>query len=154
MDPIEKGKLMERLNLQIFKLEGLLMVEAEKVLDGMKLTPARSRILGILKRSSRPMTIVEVCHEMGQTRQGVTRLVNLMVKDGHIDFIDNPDHQKIKLLALTPSGRAAHDAARDNQAKACQWMASAIPDGDLQTTQHTVQQLITFLEADHRRRHR
>ena len=154
MNLSEKGKVMESLNLLIFKLEGLLMTEAENVLQGMNLTPARSRILGILKRGAKPMTIPQVCHEMGQTRQGVTRLVNLMARDGHIRFVENPNHQTIKLLAITDSGARAHEAAKDNQADACQWMASAIPDQDLMTTHHTLEQLVGFLEESQRQRER
>ncbi len=41
---------------------------------------------------------------MGLTRQGVQKTADLLVSEGLIEFIENPEHKKSQLLAVTRKG--------------------------------------------------
>jgi DNA-binding MarR family transcriptional regulator len=42
---------------------------------------------------------------MGQARQSVQRLVDVMTGDGLLSLTDNPNHKRAKLVSMTPKGK-------------------------------------------------
>ena len=52
---------------------------------------------------------------MGQTRQGVQRLSDEMVKAGFLAYEDNPFHKKAKLVTLTPKGEEIFQEVEQKQ---------------------------------------
>ena len=52
---------------------------------------------------------------MGLTRQAVQRLANEMERDGLLRFAVNPNHQRAKLVVMTPRGQAAYGGAMKRQ---------------------------------------
>ncbi|MBV7477632.1 MarR family winged helix-turn-helix transcriptional regulator [Pseudomonas sp. PDM31] len=106
LDPIN------RLKVAVFKLSGLLQEENENYLNQRNLTVSRVRVLGVLTRAGQALTIPQIAHEMGQTRQGVGRLVNLLVKDGFLELKDNPQHRKSNLVDMSGSGVDIYNSLR------------------------------------------
>lgn len=95
---------INRLKIVVFKLSGLLLEENEEYLATFGLTPSRARVLGVLIRAKKALTVPEITHEMGQTRQGIGRLVTLMAEDGFVEFATNPRHRKSSLVNCTDQG--------------------------------------------------
>lgn len=63
-----------------------------------------------------PMTVAALARSRPVARQWIQRLANQLAKEGFIEFVDNPDHKRAKLMRITPDGRnllqrigAAHD---------------------------------------------
>lgn len=105
MQHTRKGQLFTDIVLEIFKLGGLLITEGDELTKELGLTSARWKVLGALAQSGLPMTVSQIAVSMGQTRQGVQRLSDAMVKAGILAYEDNPHHKKAKLVAMTSKGK-------------------------------------------------
>ncbi len=52
-----------------------------------------------------PMTVATLARSRPVARQWIQRLANQLRKDGLIEFVDNPDHKRAKLMRITPAGQ-------------------------------------------------
>ena len=105
MQHTREGRLYTEIVLEVFKLGGLLITEGDELTRELGLTSARWKVLGALAQSGSPMTVSQIAFSMGQTRQGVQRLSDAMVKAGILAYKDNPHHKKAKLVAMTSKGK-------------------------------------------------
>jgi len=108
----DNSDLSTEFRLHVFKLNGLLLKDTEVSLDKSKLTRAGSLALSVLAASDQPMTASQLAKEIGQSRQGVGRLVNLLAKKGLLELSDNPYHAKSKLIAVSAEGRKEFEKVR------------------------------------------
>lgn len=141
-------KLMTQFRLSVFKLNGLLLKKTEDSLSDSKLTRSRNLVLGVLVRLGRPMTISQIATEMGQTRQGVGRLVGLLAQDGYLEMTDNPYHRNSKLAHITESGNYAYAAARESHEKRTREHPFPVDGKELEITCNVLNQVIEHLESD------
>ena len=96
--------------LETFRFNGLLLAAGDKLTRDLNLTSALWQVLGAIDEA--PLPMAQIARNMGQTRQSVRRNVNVLVKKGFVEFHDNPDHQRAKLVVLTNEGRIVLDKAR------------------------------------------
>ncbi|QSX38673.1 MarR family winged helix-turn-helix transcriptional regulator [Shewanella sedimentimangrovi] len=115
MQRTTEGQLFTEIVLEVFKLSGLLATEGDRLGRDQDMSSARWKVLGALASTDSPMTVSQVAHAMGQSRQGVQRLANEMQSLGMLDFVDNPAHKKAKLLTVTPQGMALLNAMEQRQ---------------------------------------
>ena len=141
------AKLMTQFRLEVFKLNGLFLAATETDLDGIGLTRSRNLLLGIVIRAGQPLTIPQICHEMGQTRQGVGRLVSLLVKDGFLEYRDNPLHRRSMLVAVTAKGEKAHRLARERHLQRTHALPFPVAEADLETACQVMAAVIEHLET-------
>lgn len=104
MVKMESGELFTQLTLEAFKLSGMLSSEGDQLTKAFGLTSSRWKILGALDMSETPLTVPQIGRAMGQSRQAVQRLVDVMAKDGLVELVDNPNHKRAKYVAATPKG--------------------------------------------------
>ncbi len=102
--PIPQGPIFTEIVLEIFKLSGVLNAEGDRLTEEYGLSSARWKILGAIERSETACTVPQIARMMGQSRQAVQRLVDLMHRDGLLSLLDNPKHKRAKLVALTTTG--------------------------------------------------
>jgi len=102
---MQQGNLFTEIVLETFKVSGLLTIEGDRLTQAHGLSSARWKILGALARSDTPQTVSQIARIMGQTRQSVQRLVDVMSKDEILGFLDNPHHKRAKLVVLTNKGK-------------------------------------------------
>jgi DNA-binding MarR family transcriptional regulator len=109
--------------LAVFRLNGQFLALAEDLARPAGLTAAWWQVLGAVLPQS--MTVAGIAREMGITRQSVQRIADILVDRGLAEYLDNPAHQRAKLLSPTAAGRAvvrritpAHAAAAASLAKA------------------------------------
>lgn len=140
-------ELMTEFRLRVFKLYGLLLQESENTLAGSKLTRSRNLLLGVLERAGQPMTASQIAHEMGQTRQGVSRLVALLAADGYLALTDNPYHRSSKLVSLTAAGKIAHDRALQLHVDLTQTNPFPVSSAELRTTCEVMAAVIASMES-------
>ena len=93
---------LSTLALSIFELNGHFLAIAEHIATQANLTATRWQILGAVE--NHPFTQAEVARKMGITRQSVQRTSNQLIDDGLLETIENPSHQKAKLLRPTSKG--------------------------------------------------
>lgn len=101
--------------VEVFRLNGLLIATADKLVSKFGLTGARWQVLGAIAMSEAPETVAQLARNMGLTRQSVQRVINDMVQEDMIRLRDNPHHQRAKLVELTNKGQAAFDSAIELQ---------------------------------------
>jgi DNA-binding MarR family transcriptional regulator len=106
---------MTDLIIETFRLNGRLLAAGDSLVADIGLTSARWQVLGAVALSPDPLPVAHIAKAMGLARQSVQRLVNEMERDGLLSFRANPNHQRAKLVLLTPSGKAAYDRAMKRQ---------------------------------------
>lgn len=87
--------------LEVFKLDGMLSAEGDGLSKEFRLTSSRWKILGAISMSEGLLTVPQIAREMGQGRQAVQRLVDVMSKDGLLYATDNPNHKRARYIQMT-----------------------------------------------------
>lgn len=90
--------------VQVLRLSGLLIDAGDALAKPAGQTSARWRVLASVE--DEPATVATIARALGQARQSVQRVADLLAADGLTEFRDNPDDQRAMLLALTSRGRA------------------------------------------------
>jgi len=146
MNHTVEGRLFTDIVLDVFKLSGLLAAEGDRLTDEFELSSARWKVLGALNFSTHPMTVPQIAHAMGQTRQGVQRLVNEMTDDGFLAFQDNPYHKRAKIVTLTAKGRKAYERVDKKQIPWANSIAKGVKISELKAASSVLKELIRRLE--------
>lgn len=141
MKHTKEGHLYTEVVLEVFKLSGALVNEGDKITSAHDLSSARWKILGAVTRSGDPLTVPQIARSMGQTRQAVQRLVEVMHTDGLLDLLDNPNHKRAKLVALSKKGREVYTAIEQDQIPWANNNADTLSQEDLETTLTTLKKM-------------
>ena len=56
-----------------------------------------------------PLPVAQIARNMGLTRQSVRRTANVLKDKGFVEFQENLNHQRAKLVVLTKQGRNVLD---------------------------------------------
>lgn len=94
-----------------------------------------------------PATVSDVGRRLGQARQSVQRIADLLVADGLCAYQDNPHHQRAKLLELTPAGRAALDSIDAAQYNWCDALGDKLGEQALRRTAAALQRVAGAVES-------
>lgn len=141
MKHTHKGSMFTEIVLEVFKLSGFLIAEGDKITEPHGLSSARWKILGSLALSGLPLTVPQIARMMGQTRQAVQRLVDIMHKDDLLEFLRNPDHKRAKLVTLTPKGLEIYKKIEEKQIPWANQHSRHIKEKDLATTLSTLRKM-------------
>ena len=110
-----KRMLFLDLVLSLFRLNGLLIAEGDDMTEALGLTSARWKVIGVIALSSMGLTVPGIARVLGQSRQAVQRITDVMVTDGLLSYHSNPKHKRSVLVVLTEEGRTAYKDLRDVQ---------------------------------------
>ncbi len=141
MQHTEKGSIYTEVVLEIFKLSGLLVASGDRLVKITGLTSARWKVLGALSISSEPVTVARIAESMGQSRQGVQRIVNDMTREGMVRFQENPNHKRAKLIVITEKGQKAYQALNELQVPWANKNAEKIGLEDMRQTLKTLHKM-------------
>lgn len=148
----ETGEAMTNLILDVFRLNGRLLVAGDRLVAELGLTSARWQILGAIAYAERPEPVAWHARSMGVHRQGVQRIVNDLEAEGIVEFQPNPHHKRAHLVLLTAKGRRLFETAIALQVPWVNALSYGIELEDVVTTRRVVEQLTTRLEEDHEAR--
>lgn len=98
-----------------------------------------------------PMTVAALARSRPVARQWIQRLANQLEKQGLIEFVDNPEHKRAKLMRITPAGTKLLrriGAAFDDWANE---MKKDFDERAMQSTFATLRKLRERLTRDYRR---
>ncbi len=140
MNPIKHtsgGKALTDFILEVFRLNGRLLVSGDRVVARLGLTSARWQVLGAVAFAPHPQPVSWLARDMGLNRQGVQRIINEMKEEGLIDFAPNPHHKRAHLVVLSRAGRAAFDAASQVQTPWVNALAEGIAEQDINAAVRT-----------------
>jgi DNA-binding MarR family transcriptional regulator len=110
-----QGEEMSRLVWDILQTANRLTDSGNRLSAPFGLTAARWQVMGAITREA--LTIAEIARRLSQTRQGVQRLADELVRDGLAAYSPNPRHLRAKLLAPTTRGAASYRELMKAQAK-------------------------------------
>lgn len=139
---------MTALILEVFRLNGRLLLAGDRLVAGLGLTSARWQVIGAIALSPAPEPVARLARNMGLNRQGVQRIVNELVEDGLATLRDNPHHRRAKLVVLTEAGRRAYDAAGKRQAPWAQALAEGLDPAAILKASRLLEKLRVRLEKE------
>src|SRR5262252_993992 len=96
--------------LEIFRVNGLLLADGNRLAAKEGLTAARWQVLGAVALAGRPLTVPQIARRMGLTRQAVQASVNQLRTQALIETIENLDHRRSPLIKLTQLGSQKYAA--------------------------------------------
>lgn len=137
----EISQLMSETVVALFQANGKMLEWGDAFTAPFGLTSARWQILGAIARAGQKQTAPQIAEQMGVSRQGAQKQLNLLIDDGLIEKLPNPSHQRSPHYRLTDKGSALFEQV--NQA----WQAQAYMTGeafsaqDLETTLRTLNQI-------------
>lgn len=146
MNHTQQGHVFTEIVLEVFKLSGLLIAEGDRLTEAQALSSARWKILGSVAQADSPPTVPQIARLMGQTRQAVQRLVNVMHTDGLLELRSNPNHKRAKLVSLTMQGKKIYAKLEAVQIPWANHCSSQINEEELATTLAVLGRISHLLE--------
>ncbi len=145
----EEGKALTQFILEIFQINGELLAAGNSITKPFGLTSARWQVMGAIDLVEQPLTVAQIARRMGLTRQGVQRIVNDLKQLDMVTLLDNRDHKRAPLIAITAAGKTV--MAKIDQAQIA-WV-NQLSEGLNERTIHQALNLLkktrTQLEQDH-----
>lgn len=141
-----KRKLFLDLVRAIFRLNGLLLADGDRMAEGVGLTSARWKVIGVVALTSAGVTVPGIARALGQSRQAVQRITDVMQTDGLVRYEDNPRHKRSSLVQLTDHGQQVYNELRSVQDP---WAIGHTEDTsveELETALRLMQRLINRME--------
>ncbi|MEZ8018565.1 MarR family winged helix-turn-helix transcriptional regulator [Vibrio splendidus] len=140
------GEVFTKIALEIFKVSGLLNAEGDKLTEELGLSSARWKVMGAIEKSDDLVTVSQIARIMGQSRQATQRVTDIMVKDGLLTWLDNPNHKKAKLVNMTEKGRDAYNLLDQKQEVWAESGAEGIERDELDKALSTLRKMAIFLD--------
>lgn len=137
-----KRKLFLDLVLSLFRLNGLLVAEGDRMAEALGLTSARWKVIGVVALAHSGVTVPGIARALGQSRQAVQRITDVMEKDGLLSYEDNPEHKRSVLVCLTEAGQDVYTALRAVQDPWAIDSTDDVPGDELETGLQLVRRLI------------
>ena len=94
-----------------------------------------------------PLTVPQIAQMRPTSRQRMQRLADELAAEGLVDFIDNPKHQRSKLVRLTPKGDACYRALNARLLSVASTMGLALSEASIRKTSEIVRQLSADVTA-------
>jgi DNA-binding MarR family transcriptional regulator len=110
MTEAQAEALVTELILEVFRLNGRLLADGDRLVADLGLTSARWQVIGAVALAVAPMPVAWIARNMGLTRQAVQRIVNELTAEGTLALADNPHHRRAKLVVLTDRGAKLYRA--------------------------------------------
>ena len=137
-----KRVLFLDLVLTLFRLNGLLIAEGDAMTKDLGLTHARWKVIGAIALSNAGLTVPGIARVLGQSRQAVQRITDVMVADGILVYSDNPKHKRSALVTLSDKGQDTYTLLREVQDPWAIENTEDIPIEELETTLRLIRRLI------------
>jgi DNA-binding MarR family transcriptional regulator len=136
--------------LEVFRINGLLLADGNRLAAAEGLSAARWQVLGAVALAGRPLTVPQIARRMGLTRQAVQVSVNRLLAEALVQARDNLDHQRSPLIGLTELGSQKYTAVDQRQARWINQLAAGLAITDLAVAAHTLRELGDRLERNER----
>ena len=137
-----KRVLFLDLVLSVFRLNGLLIAQGDDMTEGLGLTHARWKVIGAIALSDNGLTVPGIARVLGQSRQAVQRITDVMVEDGLLEYYENPKHKRSVLVLLSDQGKEIYNTLREVQDPWAIDATQGIPAEELETALRLIRRLI------------
>lgn len=127
--PTNEQQLLSGIAKTVFRLNGQLLSIAEDLARPAGLTAAWWQVLATVL--SQPLSVADISRFIGNSRQSVQRVADLLVDEGLAEYHPNPAHRRAKLLAATDGGRSAVRAIAPAHAELARWLSAEYGEEEL-----------------------
>ena len=134
------------LSADLYEAAGAMRQVGEAVAGKVGQTQARWQVLSVLPGSG--WTVPQAARRLGVTRQSVQRVVDLLVADGLVELMPNPDHARSRIAQLTALGLETLNRIREAAGPWHGAVAAQLSLADLRRARSVLQEL-TRLARDH-----
>lgn len=142
----EAGEAVTSLILDVFRLNGRLLVAGDRLVAELGLTSARWQVLGAIAYAERPESVAWHARTMGLHRQGIQRIANELEAEGIVEFRPNPHHKRAHLVRLTAKGQKLFESALALQVPWVNALSHGLRPKDIAAAKTVIEQLKTRLE--------
>jgi len=104
-----------------------------KLTRGSGVTGPQWGILGVFAGPEGPFSVAEAARRIGQTRQSVQGVADLLAEKALIEFRPDPNHRRTKLVSVTDRGRALLQKLRARQSQWTKRVAQGLNTDDVET---------------------
>jgi DNA-binding MarR family transcriptional regulator len=88
-----------------------------------------------------PLTVPRIAEMRPTSRQRMQRLADELAADGLVEFVDNPNHQRSKLVRLTRKGDARYQKLAARFLAIASTMGSDLGDAEIRKTIETLRRI-------------
>ena len=88
-----------------------------------------------------PLTVPQIAQMRPTSRQRMQRLADELATDGLVEFIENPRHQRSKLVRLTPKGDARYRALSARFLALASTMGTGLSETEIRKASEIVRRL-------------
>ncbi len=141
-----EGAGLTDLILETFRLNGRLLAAGDRLTSGLGLSSARWQVMGAIE--GEPLPVAQIARNMGLTRQAVQRVANVLADEGLVEFAENPNHRRAKLVRLTTEGKAALEEISRRQVEWSNQLAAGLAAEVIEEAITVMRTLRQRLEAD------
>ena len=141
------GELFTQLILETFRFNGLLIAGGDQLVKNLGLASALWQVLGAAGLA--PLPMAQIARNMGLTRQSVRRTANVLKDKGLVEFQDNPDHRRAKLVAMTKQGRKVLEKIKKLQIDWSNRITQDLSSEELKTAVQIIRALCDRLGEKH-----
>ena len=134
--------------LEIFRVNGLVLADGNRLAVAEGLTAARWQVLGAVALAGRPLTVPQIARRMGLTRQAVQESVNRLLAEALVEARGNLDHRRSPLIGLTELGSQKYTAIDQRQSRWINQLAAGLQITDLAAAARVLRDLGDRLESN------
>ena len=137
------GDAVSVVAVQVLRLAGLLLETGDALAAPMGQTSARWRVLAAVEEA--PATVATIARALGQARQSVQRVADLLAADGLAAYEENPDDRRAMLVRLTARGRSTLRGIQEAQRGWADRLGATIGARELEAASATLARLTNAL---------
>ena len=132
-----------RLAFQVLQLAALLSDIGDTLAKPAGQTSARWQVLAAIEEEA--LSVAEIARRLGQSRQSVQRIADVLTNAKYTHYQDNPAHQRAKLLGLSSSGKHALQEIQRRQAIWANEVSASLKPSQLEQASQTLQEVFDQL---------
>jgi DNA-binding MarR family transcriptional regulator len=137
---------LSRFSIAVFTLNGLLMRNGDRITRPLRQSSARWQVLG--RAGYQPQTVAQMARDMGQARQSVQRIADVLAGDGLVRYKDHPDDRRTKLIELTARGAKTLAAIYANYGKWSDHIMTRLSASKLESVADALEDIAAVLASD------
>lgn len=139
------GQVLTDLIVPVIQLEAHFSRAGEAIAKTGGQTLARWIVVETV--ATAPATVAQVARALGLTRQSVQRVADLLARDGLTEYAENPEHERSKLVRITPRGQRTLAVVQAAQRRWADDVGAEIGEADLRHASRVVDRLTKALKS-------
>jgi len=145
-DRTVEGDAFSKLAILALRLGGHLTSAGDAIAKPAGQTSARWQVLAAARHGS--MSVAQIAKVLGVARQGIQRLADVLEGEGLVVYLDNPSHQRAKLVGLTEKGAEALAIIDAGQAAWANALGAELGKEAIDRAVEAMEKVIVVVEGD------